>query len=371
MVPTEILAQQHFFRLRASCEKLGVNVELLTGSLSRAAHKEALAAIASGKAEVVVGTHAVFSKKVAFGRLGLVVVDEQHRFGVLQKNALLAKSSSPHVLVMTATPIPRALTLSIYGDLDVSLLDELPPGRKPVKTHRLRPSQSERLMEFIDEKIQQGRQAYWICPLIEESEQLDLSAAYSRFQYLSGRLSGRRVALIHGQLPADEKEAVMQAFQSGEVDLLVATSVVEVGVDVPNATVMVIEDAAHFGVAQLHQLRGRVGRGEEESHCLLLVDKATPEGAARIEAILSTSDGFKIAELDLRQRGPGEICGVRQHGVTDFRVADLVRDRKLLARARQEAAALVARDPELRSAPALAEALMSRLGPALELAGTA
>jgi len=371
MVPTEILAQQHFFRLKALLENLGIDVALLTGSLSRSARKETLEAIASGKAGVVVGTHAIFGKKVMFNRLGLVIVDEQHRFGVMQKNALLTKTSSPHVLVMTATPIPRALTLSIYGDLDVSLLDELPPGRKPIRTYRLRPSQSGELMNFISGKVRQGRQIYWICPLIEESEQLDLSAAYSRFQNLKERLPELRVELIHGQLPADEKETVMSAFEAGEVNLLVATSVVEVGVDVPNATVMVIEDAAHFGIAQLHQLRGRVGRGEEESHCVLLVGKSTPEGSERINAILSTSDGFKIAEMDLKQRGPGEICGVRQHGVTDFRVADLIRDRKLMERAREEAAALVAKDPELRNARLLAETLMSRLGPTLELAGIA
>ena len=371
MVPTEILAQQHFFRLKASLESLGIDVAFLTGSLSRAARKETLGAIASGKAGVVVGTHAIFGEKVVFNRLGLVIVDEQHRFGVMQKNALLSKTSSPHVLVMTATPIPRALTLSIYGDLDVSLLDELPPGRKPVRTYRLRQSQNRELTGFIEGKVRQGRQVYWICPLIEESEQLDLTAAYSRFQYLKERLPDLRVELIHGQLPAEEKESVMSAFEAGDVDLLVSTSVVEVGVDVPNATVMVIEDAAHFGVAQLHQLRGRVGRGEEESHCVLLVGKSTPEGAARINVILSTSDGFKIAEMDLKQRGPGEICGIRQHGVTDFRVADLVRDRKLMERARQEATALIAKDPGLLNARLLAETLMSRLGPTLELAGIA
>ena len=371
MVPTEILAQQHFFRLNASLESLGIHVSLLSGSLSRSARKGALDAIASGKTGVVVGTHAIFSEKVVFNNLGLVIIDEQHRFGVMQKNALMTKGRSPHVLVMTATPIPRALTLSIYGDLDVSLLDELPPGRKSIKTCRLRPSQSEELIRFIDGKAKKGRQIYWICPLIEESEQLNLSAAYSRFQDLRERLPDLRIELLHGQLSASEKETVMSAFEAGETNLLVATSVVEVGVDVPNATVMVIEDAAHFGIAQLHQLRGRVGRGEEESHCFLLVGKSTPEGAARIEAVLSTSDGFRIAEMDLKQRGPGEICGIRQHGVTDFRVADLVRDRKLMERARQEAAALVAADPGLLSARPLAGALMSRLGATLELAGIA
>ncbi|MDR2136768.1 MAG: DNA helicase RecG, partial [Synergistaceae bacterium] len=350
-----------------------VQVDLLTGSLPVRVRRKTLEAIASGEARVVVGTHAIFGEKVAFKELGLVIVDEQHRFGVLQKNALLAKTRSPHVLVMTATPIPRTLTLSIYGDLDVSVLDELPSGRKPVKTYRLGFSSAhrERLLGFIRETARRGRQVYWVCPLIEESEKLDVTAAYSRFRGLREELPELRIALIHGQLPADEKESVMTVFAAGEIDLLVATSVIEVGVDVPNATVMVIEDAARFGVAQLHQLRGRVGRSDEESHCILLAGKSTPQGAARLDAMLSTSDGFKIAEMDLRQRGPGEICGVRQHGVTDFRVADLVRDHKLLEIARREAIVLIETDPELKNAQPLAEALMSRLGATLELAGTA
>jgi ATP-dependent DNA helicase RecG len=373
MVPTEILAQQHFFRLKNLLSGLGVRVGLLTGALSSRIRKETLEAIASGEARIVVGTHAVFSAKVIFKELGLVIVDEQHRFGVLQKNALLAKTHSPHVLVMTATPIPRTLTLSIYGDLDVSILDELPSGRKPVKTYRLGFSSAHqtKLRSFIRETARRGRQIYWVCPLIEESEKLDVTAAYIRFQNLKEELSELRIALIHGQLPADEKETIMTAFAAGEIDILVATSVIEVGVDVPNATVMVIEDATRFGVAQLHQLRGRVGRGDEESHCILLAGKSTPQGTARLDAMISTSDGFKIAEMDLLQRGPGEICGVRQHGVTDFRVADLVRDHKLLEIARKEAAILVEADPELKNARPLAEALMSRLGAALDLAGTA
>jgi ATP-dependent DNA helicase RecG len=374
MAPTEILAQQHYFRLKTWFSNLGIRVELLTSSLSKADRRRTLDALASGEAQVVVGTHALFGAKVLFKQLGLVVVDEQHRFGVLQKNTLAAKTRSPHVLVMTATPIPRTLTLSIYGDLDVSVLDELPPGRKPVKTVLLRASKRShfaRLLSFIRYTAEQGHQVYWVCPLIEESEKLDLSAAYSRFQSLKKALPGLRAALIHGQLPADEKEAVMRAFVAGETDVLVATSVIEVGVDVPNATVMVIEDASRFGVAQLHQLRGRVGRGSEDSHCVLLCGKLTPEGAARIDAIVSSSDGFKIAEMDLRQRGPGEICGVRQHGVTDFRVADLTRDHNLLASARKEAALLLDEDPSLENTPALKETLMRRLGTALDLAGTA
>jgi ATP-dependent DNA helicase RecG len=373
MVPTEILAQQHFFQLRKTLSPLGVSVELLTASLPTREKKDVLEAISSGAARVVVGTHAIFGSRVVFNQLGLVVVDEQHRFGVLQKNALQAKGHSPHVLVMTATPIPRTLTLSIYGDLDVSVLNELPPGRTPVKTVHLRFSRSQmkHLRDFIQDTARRGRQAYWVCPLIEESENLDLAAALSRFQALQGELPGLRVALLHGQLSAGEKESVMRSFGAGDIDLLVATSVIEVGVDVPNATVMVIEDAARFGVAQLHQLRGRVGRGSGESLCVLLTDSPTPEGAARIEAILSTSDGFRIAELDLRQRGPGTVCGVRQHGVTDFRVADLARDQKLLELARREAEILLGEDPELQTEPLLRKALMSRLGATLELAGTA
>jgi ATP-dependent DNA helicase RecG len=374
MVPTEILAQQHYFRLKGWLSELGIQVELLMGSLSQAERRRTLAAAASGEARVLVGTHALFGPKVLFERLGLVIVDEQHRFGVLQKNTLLAKTRAPHVLVMTATPIPRTLTLSIYGDLDVSLLDELPPGRKPVKTVLLRASKRShfsRLLAFIRDAAGQGQQVYWVCPLIEESEKLDLAAAYSRFQSLKEYLPELRTALIHGQLPADEKEAVMRAFAAGGIDLLVATSVIEVGVDIPNATVMVIEDASRFGMAQLHQLRGRVGRGGGESHCVLLSGNPTPEGAARLNAMVSSSDGFKIAEMDFRQRGPGEICGIRQHGVTDFRVADLTRDYRLLALARKEAALLIEKDPELENAAPLKETLMRRLGAALELAGTA
>ncbi|MDR3229967.1 MAG: ATP-dependent DNA helicase RecG, partial [Synergistaceae bacterium] len=256
MAPTEILAQQHFFRLREMLSSTGVSVELLTGSLSAGERKGVLDAISSGAARIVVGTHAIFGAKVVFDRLELVVVDEQHRFGVLQKNALRAKGRSPHVLVMTATPIPRTLTLSIYGDLDVSVLDELPPGRKPVKTIHLRSSQRKRLLGFIRDTVRQGGQAYWVCPLIEESENMDLTAAISRLRSLTEELPDLRVALIHGQLPRGERESVMRAFAAGDVDLLVATSVIEVGVDVSNAVVMVIEDAARFGAAQLHQLRG-------------------------------------------------------------------------------------------------------------------
>jgi ATP-dependent DNA helicase RecG len=374
MVPTEILAQQHYFRLKEWLAELGIRAELLMGSLSRGERRRVLGAAASGEAGVLVGTHALFGAKVRFKQLGLVVVDEQHRFGVLQKNTLLAKTRAPHVLVMTATPSPRTLPLSIDGDLDVSVLDELPPGRKPVRTVLLRASERQhfaRLLAFIRDTARQGHQVYWVCPLIEESEKLDLSAAYSRFQSLKEYLPDLRAALIHGQLPAGEKEAVMRAFAAGETDLLVATSVIEVGVDIPNATAMVIEDASRFGMAQLHQLRGRVGRGGGESHCVLLCGKPTPEGAARLDAMVSSSDGFEIAEMDLRQRGPGEICGVRQHGVTDFRVADLTRDYKLLALARKEAALLLEKDPALENAGPLKDTLMRRLGAALELAGTA
>ncbi len=371
MVPTEILAQQHYFRLKEMFSGLDVRVELFTGSLSRPERRDVLEAVSTGRAQIVVGTHALFGEKVNFDKLGLVVVDEQHRFGVLQKNTLISKGGTPHVLVMTATPIPRTLTLSIYGDLDVSLLDELPAGRRPIKTVRLPPSQRKRLLRFIQDTVKEGSQAYWVCPLVEESEKLDLTAAYSRFENLTEELPELRIALIHGQLPADEKESVMKKFAAGGIDLLVATSVIEVGVDVANASLMVIEDAARFGLAQLHQLRGRVGRGRKESCCVLLTDPSTSEGKARLEAMLKTSDGFKIAETDLKLRGPGEVCGIRQHGITDFRVADLVRDRKILELARQEALTLLEEDPQLKTAPFLKETLIHRLGSALGLAGTA
>ena len=372
MVPTEILAQQHYFGLRRMFEAWEVETVLLTGGLRAGERKAALDTIREGRAQVVVGTHAVFGDEVRFANLGLVIVDEQHRFGVLQKRALISKASVPHVLVMTATPIPRTLVLSVYGDLTVSVLDELPPGRAPIETRRAGPGAESALLDLIRERVRLGQQAYWVCPLIEETEEGENRAVTSRFDRLSRLLPEVRLSLLHGRLSLEEKEETMRRFSEGRTDLLVATVVVEVGLDVPNATVMIVEDAGRFGLAQLHQLRGRVGRGRERSVCILLEGKTTSrEGKERIETMLRTANGFDLAEADLEQRGPGEVCGVRQHGVTDFRVADLVRDRKILDLARREAEMLLAADPALEHAPLLRREVMRRLGASLNLAGTA
>lgn len=372
MAPTEILAQQHYFNLKRMFEPQGIETVLLTGGQRVAERRSTAEAIRDGSAQVVVGTHAVFGDEVGFARLGLVIVDEQHRFGVLQKNSLIAKASAPHVLVMTATPIPRTLVLSIYGDLEVSLLDELPPGRTPIKTIRMDAGMEKTLLDLVREQIRRGRQVYWVCPLIEDEEQGESRAVVSRFDRLSRLLPEARVAMLHGRLPMEEKENIMRDFSGGKTDLLVATVVIEVGLDVPNAAVMIVEDAGRFGLAQLHQLRGRVGRGRAESVCILLEGGETsPEGRGRIEAMLRTTSGFDLAEEDLKQRGPGEVCGIRQHGVTDFHVADLVRDGRLLSLARDEARKLLEADPQLESTPLLREELDRKLGKTLELAGTA
>ncbi|WP_299078315.1 ATP-dependent DNA helicase RecG [uncultured Fretibacterium sp.] len=372
MAPTEILAQQHYFNLKGMLRSQGIETVLLTGGQRAAERRSVEEAIRGGSAQVVVGTHAVFGDEVSFARLGLVIVDEQHRFGVLQKNSLMAKASAPHVLVMTATPIPRTLVLSIYGDLEVSVLGELPPGRTPIRTVRMSAGMEKTLLDLVREHIRRGRQVYWVCPLIEDEEQGEPRAVVSRFGRLSSVLPEARIAMLHGRLSMGEKENIMRGFSEGKTDLLVATVVIEVGLDVPNATVMIVEDAGRFGLAQLHQLRGRVGRGRAEGVCILLEGRETsPDGRARIETMLRTSSGFDLAEEDLKQRGPGEVCGIRQHGVTDFRVADLVRDRKLLSLARDEARRLLETDPWLESAPLLKEELDKRLGRALKLAGTA
>ena len=379
MVPTEILAQQHYMRIRALLEPLGVGVGFLTGGVRAEERRALLKSLREGGVQVLVGTHAVFSEDVTFARLGLAVVDEQHRFGVLQRGALISKGGSPHVLVMTATPIPRTLALSVYGDLDVSTLDELPPGRRPVRTVSMKlgaegGEEGADLLRLIRKRVSRGRQVYWVCPLISESEEArpDLSAVTSRYEDLSRLLPGVGIGLLHGRLPIGEKAEVMRRFAEGETGLLVATSVIEVGLDVPNATMIVIEDAGQFGLAQLHQLRGRVGRGREASLCVLIEGEGTTqEGRRRIRAMCRTSDGFVLAEADLRQRGPGEVCGVRQHGVTDFRVADLLRDRGILELARREARALLREDPALDSEPLLRDEVRRRLGEALRLAGTA
>jgi ATP-dependent DNA helicase RecG len=335
MAPTELLAEQHAANLRAWLAPLGIEPAFLAGKVTGKARQRVLGRIASGEVAVAVGTHALMQEAVAFARLGLVVVDEQHRFGVHQRLALRDKGASgelvPHQLVMTATPIPRTLAMTAYADLDASAIDELPPGRTPVRTVVLSAERREEVIERIQAGCAQGRQAYWVCTLIEDSEEVQAQAAQSTFERLCAQLAGLRVGLVHGRLKPKEKQAVMQDFKSGALDLLVATTVIEVGVDVPNASLMVIENAERLGLAQLHQLRGRVGRGAEASSCVLLYQPPLSQLARqRLETMRATNDGFEIAEKDLELRGPGELLGTRQTGLAGFRIADLGRDAHLL-----------------------------------------
>jgi ATP-dependent DNA helicase RecG len=422
MAPTEILATQHFLAAKKLLEKSSrkYRIVLLTGSLDEERKRTNRGLINRGEAHLVIGTHALIEEKVEFDRLGLVVVDEQHRFGVLQRFRLMKKPNQvePDVLVMTATPIPRTLALSLYGDLDVSVLDELPPGRTPIVTRRVSDERADDVWDFVRKQVGMGRQAYVVYPVIEGSKddqpeldfaqdhaivnaenpdhsqvsksrppaleptsksarraktaqlfpkmvkeanpsaKLGLKSAIEMHEKLrTGPLAGLRVGLLHGRLDADEKEVTMRRFQRGEIDVLVATTVIEVGVDVPNATVMVVEHAERFGLAQLHQLRGRVGRGAEKSYCILMTgERVSEQGEERLNAMVRTQDGFELAELDLQMRGPGEFFGTRQAGLPDFRVANLIRDRQLLELAKQEAARFVA-DP----GPEVSEAERARV----------
>jgi ATP-dependent DNA helicase RecG len=351
MAPTEILAEQHYQKLKSWLEPLGVRVAWLSGSL-KAAAKKAMQAEAATHAQLVVGTHALIQDAVDFARLGLAIVDEQHRFGVQQRLALRQKGGDaasgaiPHQLMMSATPIPRTLAMSYYADLDVSVLDELPPGRTPVRTKLIADARRDEVTERVRTAVAEGRQAYWVCPLIEESEKLQLQTAMETHAALSEELEGLRVGLVHGRLKADEKAATMAAFAAGEIDVLVATTVIEVGVDVPNASLMVIEHAERFGLSQLHQLRGRVGRGQHESVCILLYAGPLSETArARLKIIFENTDGFEIARQDLHLRGPGEFIGSRQSGVPLLRYADLEADADLIELARAEAERLLCDNP--------------------------
>ncbi len=347
MAPTEILAEQHYLKLRDWLEPLGVKVAWLSGSLRTAAKRAQLAATAA-EAQLVVGTHALIQEGVDFARLGLAIVDEQHRFGVAQRLALRKKGDNPHQLMMSATPIPRTLAMSSYADLDVTVLDELPPGRTPIKTRLVADSRRDDVVGFVKKHIDEGRQAYWVCPLIEESEALQLQTAQDTFEQLSADLPDLSVGLVHGRLKPDEKQAVMAAFAAGEIDVLVATTVIEVGVDVPNASLMVIEHAERFGLSQLHQLRGRVGRGQYESSCVLIYAGPLGEVARqRLKIIYENTDGFEIARQDLQLRGPGEFVGSRQSGVPLLRYADLDMDADLVEMARGIAETLLTEHPEL------------------------
>ena len=380
MAPTEILAQQHYFSARRILENAGYRIVLLTGSVEEDRKREIRRHIAQGNAQLIIGTHALIEQKVEFAKLGLVIVDEQHRFGVMQRFKLMKKSGDegnsathvgadalvrpaeqssanqtsatqssgnqgePDVLVMTATPIPRTLALTLYGDLDISILDEMPPGRTPIVTRRVSDDRADEVWQFVGKQVAAGHQAYVVYPVIEENEENELKAALKMHKELSKKIfPNLRVELLHGRLHPDQKEDVMRRFQKGEVDILVSTTVIEVGVDVANATVMVIEHAERFGLSQLHQLRGRIGRGAAKSFCILMTGgKVSEDGDRRLDAMVRTTDGFKIAELDLELRGPGEFFGTRQAGMPSFQVASLVRDRQLLEAAKREAAAVLA-----------------------------
>jgi ATP-dependent DNA helicase RecG len=358
MAPTEILAQQHYFSARQILERAGYRIVLLTGSMEQDRKREVRRHIAQGNAQLVIGTHALIQDRVEFENLGLVVVDEQHRFGVMQRLKLMKKSddvrqdgakprhhtdAEPDVLVMTATPIPRTLALTLYGDLDVSLLDELPPGRTPVVTRCVPDERAPEVWDFVRKQINAGHQAYVVYPVIEENEERELKAAEQMHRQLREKIfPDLHVGLLHGRLDADEKERVMREFQQNKIEILVATTVIEVGVDVPNATIMVIEHADRFGLAQLHQLRGRIGRGAAKSYCVLMRGgKVSEDGERRLDAMVRSNDGFQIAELDLELRGPGEFFGTKQAGIPSFRVANIIRDRQLLEAAKREAAFVV------------------------------
>ncbi|MGV6847779.1 MAG: ATP-dependent DNA helicase RecG [Marinibacterium sp.] len=350
MAPTEILARQHLEALRPLAADAGVRIDILTGRDKGNDRRSKLAALADGEIDILVGTHAVFQPDVVFADLRLVVIDEQHRFGVRQRMELAEKGLAADVLVMTATPIPRSLALGQYGDMDVSVLDEKPPGRQPIRTAVISDSRMDEVLDHLRRAIAEGRQCYWVCPLVEESEAVDLTAAEDRFRQLRAALGEGAVGLVHGQMPPAEKDAAMADFQAARTRVLVATTVIEVGVDVPNATIMVIERAEIFGLAQLHQLRGRVGRGEGASTCLLMYRAPLSEsGRRRLEVLRETEDGFRIAETDLLMRGAGDLIGTAQSGLPDFQVADLERQADLMAVAQTDARRLLADDPGLES----------------------
>ena len=348
LAPTEILASQHAENLNRLLSPFGMRVALLTGGMKAAARRTTLAAIRDDEADLIVGTHAILSEGVEFARLGLAVVDEQHRFGVRQRGLLAEKAANPHLLVMSATPIPRTLGLLMYGDLDISILDELPPGRKPVKTRCITGKKRADLYGFLDREIDSGRQVYIVCPAIEDAGGSGLNAVKSYYEDIAkAYLPDRRVGLMHGRLKPKEKAEVMDDFKSGRLDALVSTTVIEVGVDVPNATVMVIENAERYGLSALHQLRGRVGRGAAESWCFLVSDNASESVQKRLKFLCSTSDGFAVAQYDLETRGPGDFFGSRQHGLPTLQIADLMNDTRTLHAAQSEAVALLAEDPLL------------------------
>jgi ATP-dependent DNA helicase RecG len=382
MAPTEILAEQHYATFLSLLNSLPVKIRLLTGSIKPKEKKEILSEIQSGEAQIVIGTHALIQEGVNFKNLGLVVIDEQHRFGVMQRATLIEKGYNPDVLIMTATPIPRTLALTVYGDLDVSVIDEMPKGRRKIKTEIIPDDEKGKLYEFIRAKIKEGHQAYIVYPLIDESEKLDLESAIKNYIYLKNEVFPEfKVGLIHGKMPGTERGEIMSDFRDGKIQILVATTVIEVGIDVPNATIMVIENAERFGLSQLHQLRGRIGRGEKQSYCFLVVkssllksetlfDFEESKAIERVKIIASTLDGFKIAEKDLELRGPGEFFGTRQSGFMKFKFANIATDQKILEIARKEAFEIIKEDPDLMKPEhfCLREELLKRYSNSVDLA---
>lgn len=371
MAPTEILAEQHFRSIQSLCDFPGVTVELLTGDLKRAQKLSIYEGIETGDINFVIGTHALLQKGVDFRDLGYVIIDEQHRFGVEQRSTLHKKGKRPDALIMTATPIPRSLSLTLYGDLDVSTIDELPKGRQPIATQLLSMKQWAQAERVLKRELHAGRQAFVITPLIEESEKLDLRSAIEEHERLQARLPDFNIGLLHGRMPTADRERVMRAFLERAYDVLVSTTVIEVGVDVPNCTFMAVQHAERFGLSQLHQLRGRVGRGAHQSYCFLMVDKMSADARERLTIMEATTDGFKIAEKDLEIRGPGDFLGTRQTGTPLFQFANLVRDQAILKQARALAFKLIAEDPELerKENRKIREAFLSRWKKKLELIG--
>ena len=358
MAPTEILAEQHYLSLKEMLKPLGIDPVLLTGSLTLSEKRKKLYHILQGDIKLVIGTHALIQDEVIFRNLGLVVIDEQHRFGVKQRLALQEKGLNPDVLVMTATPIPRSLALTLYGDMDLSVIDELPPGRQPVKTYHIMENMRQKVYNLINREIKNGQQVYIVCPLIEESEKLDLEDALRLAENLKTNIFPQfEIGILHGRMGLEEKEQVMARLRTGKIAILVTTTVIEVGVNVPNATVIVVENAERFGLAQLHQLRGRVGRGDKQAYCILISDPKTEEGKARMEVMTQSGDGFYIAEQDLKIRGPGEIFGTRQHGLPDLKIADLVEDRLILEEAKNLAEQIISEGLDIPKYQKLKEAM--------------
>jgi len=372
MAPTEVLAEQHYLTIHRWVEPLGVRVVLLTSHIKGSEREEIYEQIKGGEVQIIIGTHAVIQEQVEFHRLGLAIIDEQHKFGVVQRGLLKKKGENPDVLVMTATPIPRTLAMTLYGDLDISLIDEMPPGRMPVETKVFPESGRGRVYRIVEEEVKKGRQAFIVYPLVEESEKLDLKDATQMADHLQKDVFPQfRIGLLHGRMKSDEKEAMMMEFKEGKIQILVATTVIEVGIDIPNASIMVVEHAERFGLSQLHQLRGRIGRGEYPSKCILLAQyRSSEEARIRLRAMEQTNDGFKIAEQDLELRGPGDFFGIRQSGLPDFRVAHILRDTPILIEARKEAFRLIQKDSNLEepSHQGLREVLMRRWKGRLELA---